>query len=193
MTKLVYLVGAPGSGKTTLTKQLVARRPPMAAKRGTKKAGYWLEDDALLVFGRWAQHDAVFRPSKASRLAGRLDGGDRNQPGRANADCLEALEGFVARGGRTILSESVNTSVLNRVFVARAVALGCDVVVLELDTPEATSKARMATRDGVDAPAVDAVHARWQRRRRAWSDRIRVATRAEVETEIVGDVRDYSS
>ena len=75
----VFVVGPPGSGKTSLVRQFVNLGKGVA-KASEKGMVAWVQNENRVVFGRWQG----FHDDEKSTLAGRLDGCDRLWNGAPN-------------------------------------------------------------------------------------------------------------
>ena len=76
---LVFIMGAPGSGKTTVLREWIESKNMVSYESKDKKVA-WVSDGYCVVFGRWTG----LHKTGASKIAGRLDGCDRLWNGAAN-------------------------------------------------------------------------------------------------------------
>ena len=175
MRSVVFVCGYPGAGKTTVVRLFIdacqVAGKSFCPKRGEDKKGYWLEttNRDVVVFGRWREHEAVFPTRAKNNIAGRCDGGDRNQPGRANFDCIRLLHNLPA--DCLVISDSINGCVLNAGFVEEASKLGYEISVEELDVPRSVAFARARQRDGLchNEEKTAKFCDKWDKRRNAWT------------------------
>lgn len=174
MRLVIFVCGHPGAGKTTLVREFIDDCENCGirfeAKRGSDGKGYWIQTKTadIVVFGRWSQHNERYPTRSSNSIEGRCDGGDRNQPGRSNMDCIRVLDSLPP--DCIVVSDSVNGTVLNASFVRAAVEAGCTIHVCELEVARDVAFARARARDAaMHADRTAVFFHRWDVRRRAWT------------------------
>jgi hypothetical protein len=156
---LLFVVGQPGSGKTTAIESFIGQRqlkPETWGADGATGACAVSGDAKLRLLGRYAR---VHGPS----AAGVGDGTDRLN--RANAAMREGLARFM--GSALVVAEGLSNVTLNQQFMGEAERLGYDVRFRELDTSDEEARRRQLQRDGPSKDLTAIRHA-WLKKREEW-------------------------
>ena len=145
---LVYVVGVPGSGKSTLMEMLI--REIEAAQdcamipqlQGGGACLPWLQGVVcgapVVLVGRWAgKHPMCAGNGEKAADGGMIrgQGADRVPPGVGTRHLMDLLPSWRLAGVRMVVADSILPKVLCPGVVSSAVAAGFEVVVIELDTP----------------------------------------------------------
>jgi energy-coupling factor transporter ATP-binding protein EcfA2 len=138
----IFIVGPPGSGKTTLVRAFIESISPVGRQTSDKKVA-WVRSSSCAVFGRWRG----FHPDGASKIAGRLDGCDRLWNGAANLCVASGLVTNLLHEGATLFVADGPT-LASKSLVAALERAGLSVSFLELDVDHETATARWKLRDG---------------------------------------------